>query len=116
MMRQTIMTTRVLFAVLLIAAGTMTGYAQSDCFTYEDNDETIISGLTVEGQAAEELTIPVTVTTVRSGAFDSASPSLVTLTIDGGNPAFATGLFWGILTTTTIPRRRKTKPFMPPIC
>jgi len=72
---------------------TMAGHAQSAYFVYEDGEQTIIKGLTEAGQAADELTIPSTVTTVRSGAFVQASSSLGSLSVDGGNPAFATSLF-----------------------
>ncbi|MCR4809109.1 MAG: hypothetical protein K5896_04535 [Prevotella sp.] len=74
--------------LFLLLAGTMTGYAQ-EYFTYEDEGKTIIKGLTSNGETATELTIPATVTTVRSGAFSNASSNLTSLTIDDGNPAFA---------------------------
>ena len=74
--------------LFLLLAGTMTGYAQ-EYFTYEDEGKTIINGLTSNGETATELTIPATVTTVRSGAFSNASSNLTSLTIDDGNPAFA---------------------------
>ena len=79
----------------LITAGSMAGHAQSECFTYEDeNTKTTICGLTTAGQAKTELTIPQTVTTVRNGAFTGASSSLTGLTVEnGGNPAFESGLF-----------------------
>ena len=73
---------------------TVGGHAQSECFTYEDEEKTIISGLSNTGTSATELSIPATVTAVRSGAFADASSSLTELTVeDGGNPAFASGLF-----------------------
>lgn len=87
--------TQLLCALLLMAVGSMTGYAQSDCFTYENgSNETIIDGLTPKGQAATSLTIPATVTTVESGAFYYAGDNLSTLVIEaGGNPTFKSGLF-----------------------
>lgn len=75
--------------LLMLVAGTMAGYAQTEYFTYADNENTIIDGLTSDGQYAEELTIPASVTTVKSGAFSNASSNLTSLTIDDGNPAFA---------------------------
>lgn len=84
---------------MLLMAGVMTGYAQSQIindtyFTYADDEKTIINGLTSEyGQYAEELTIPATVTTVRSESFSGANPRLTSLTIDGGNPTFESPLF-----------------------
>ena len=73
--------------MLMLVAGTMTGYAQSDCFTYADNGKTI-TGLTDAGKDATSLTIPYTVTLVKSGAFSDASSGLTSLIIDGGNPTF----------------------------
>lgn len=85
--------------VLLLAMG---GYAQSYCFTYEDGGKTIINGLTSMGEAADKLTIPSTVTAVRSGAFQYASSELTSLTVEnGGNPAFESGLF-GTTGTNTL--------------
>lgn len=78
--------------LFLLLAGTMTGYAQNNCFTYTNNGKTI-TGLTDDGSSATELTIPTTVTTVRSGAFSNASSGLTSLTIDDGNPAFESNLF-----------------------
>jgi len=80
--------------LLLLVAGSMTGYAQSEneYFTYADASKTTIDGLTDAGTAATSLTIPAAVTTVRSGAFADAN-KLRTLTIDGGNPTFAGSLF-----------------------
>ena len=78
--------------MLMLVAGTMTGYAQNNCFTYTDNGKTI-TGLTDDGSSATKLTIPTTVTTVRSGAFSNASSGLTSLTIDDGNPAFESNLF-----------------------
>lgn len=78
--------------LLMLVAGTMAGYAQNNCFTYTDNGKTI-TGLTDDGSSATELTIPATVTTVKSGAFSNASSNLTSLTIDDGNPAFESNLF-----------------------
>jgi len=83
--------------LVLLVTGAQVSHAQSDCFTYEyGSGNTIITGLTDSGEAAEELTIPSTVNTVRSGSFYYArtgvSP-LRSLTIDGGNPVFEADLF-----------------------
>ena len=85
-----------ILCALLMVVGSMTGYAQSNCFEYDDDDngETIITGLTENGLAASSLTIPATVTTVRSGAFSSTSAHVSALIIaDGGNPVFEAELF-----------------------
>ena len=80
--------------LLLMVVGSMTGYAQSNCFEYEDANNTIINGLTAEGLAASSLTIPKEVMTIRSGAFSSSSAKVSALIIEaGGNPAFASALF-----------------------
>ena len=80
--------------LLLMVAGSMTGYAQSNCFEYDVNDGNVITGLTEEGLNASSLTIPATVTTVKSGAFSSTSAKVSALVIEaGGNPAFETELF-----------------------
>ena len=84
---------QVLMLLFLLLAGSMTGYAQSDCFTYEDEGKTI-TGLTGTGKAATSLTIPKEVTKVKSGAFEMATNLLVELYIEnGGNPTFESGLF-----------------------
>ena len=84
-----------MWLVMLLLAGSMTGYAQSNYFTYkEGSNETIIDGLTSAGQAATSLTIPATVKTVNSGAFTQATSLLTELHVDnGGNPTFESGLF-----------------------
>ena len=82
--------------MLLLLAGSITSYAQSNCFEYKDAGETIITGLTETGLAASSLTIPKEVTAVRSGAFSSTSAKVGALVIEaGGNPTFASGLFGG---------------------
>lgn len=76
-----------------LMAASITVHAQSDCFVYEDEGETIINGLTEHGLAETSLTIPATVTTVRSGALTDAS-SLTDLVIEeGGNPKFEGKLY-----------------------
>ena len=78
---------------LLLLAGSITSYAQSECFTYTDEGKTII-GLTETGQAAYSLTVPATVTTVKSKAFSDAA-NVSTLVIEaGGNPVFEENLFY----------------------
>ena len=61
---------RTWLVMLLLLAGSMTSYAQSECFEYEDAGKTIINELTQEGLAASSLTIPKEVR--RSGAELSA--------------------------------------------
>jgi hypothetical protein len=73
--------------------------AQSEYFTYDDDDEkTIITGITREGVLyfSEEnaITIPQQVTRVRSGAFWAIGDyhqEIENLVIDGGNPYFEVG-------------------------
>ena len=81
--------------MLLLLAGSMTGFAQSEYFEYEDPYYmTIINGLTSEGLAASSLTIPKEVIRVKSGAFSSPSAKVSALVIEaGGNPAFEANLF-----------------------
>lgn len=81
--------------MLLLLAGSMTGFAQSEYFEYEDPYYmTIINGLTSEGLAASSLTIPKEVTTVKSEAFYYSSAEELMLIIEaGGNPAFEPNLF-----------------------
>lgn len=84
---------QVLMLLFLLLVGANGAYAQSDCFVYEKNDNTVIKDLTDKGRAASSLTIPSTVTTVRSGAFTDAS-SLTDLVIEeGGNPKFEGKLY-----------------------
>ena len=89
---------KTVLSLLLTAAAAM-GYAQSNCFTYEDNGQTIINGLTQTGEYAESLTIPATVTRIRSGAFMYANAKK--LTIYNGNPAFESPLFGNKANTLT---------------
>lgn len=88
-----------LLLVLLLAGSSLHGFAQADCFVYEDEGKTIITDLTDAGQAATTLTIPKEVTTVRSGAFYYASQGNIPLSSliieDGGNPEFEANLFGG---------------------
>lgn len=88
-----------LLLVLLLAGSSLHGFAQADCFVYEDEGNTIITDLTDAGQAATTLTIPKEVTTVRSGAFYYASQGNIPLSSliieDGGNPEFEANLFGG---------------------
>lgn len=83
-----------LLLVLLLAGSSLHGFAQADCFVYEDEGKTIIKGLTVLGSATEDIEIPAKVTKVKSGAFVGASASLNSLIIEeGGNPEFEANLF-----------------------
>lgn len=95
---------QVLMLLFLLLVGANGAYAQSDCFVYEDEGETIITGLanTYEASIATKLTIPAKVTTVKSGALTYASTSLTNLIIeDGGNPAFEGTLFGSSTNTLT---------------
>ena len=84
---------RTWLVMLLLLAGSITSYGQSNCFTYTDEGKTI-TGLTDDGQAATSLTIPKEVTAVSSKAFSSASDDLTALIIEaGGNPVFEEKLF-----------------------
>jgi len=84
---------QVLLLLFLLLVGANGAYAQSDCFVYEGSGNTVITDLTEKGRAASSLTIPVTVTTVNSGAFSDAT-NVSTLIIEaGGNPAFEAKLF-----------------------
>lgn len=80
--------------LLLLLVGANGAYAQGDCFVYEKGSgNTVITDLTETGWAASSLTIPATVTTVKSGAFSSAA-NVSTLIIEaGGNPTFEGKLF-----------------------
>jgi hypothetical protein len=83
-----------LLLVLLLAGSSLHGFAQADCFEYDDEGKTIIKGLTVLGSATEDIEIPAKVTKVKSGAFVGASASLNSLIIEeGGNPEFEANLF-----------------------
>ena len=89
--------------MLLLLAGSMTGYAQSECFTYEDEGKTIITGLTYTGSIRTSLTIPAVVTKVKGAAFTMAANGLTSLYIDtGGNPTFESGLFGENTNTLTM--------------
>lgn len=83
-----------LLLVLLLAGSSLHGFAQADCFEYEDEGKTIIKRLTELGSATEDIEIPAKVTKVKSGAFVGASASLNSLVIEeGGNPEFEANLF-----------------------
>lgn len=77
-----------------LMAASITVHAQSDCFVYEEESNgTVITNLTSKGRAETSLSIPATVTTVRSGALTDAS-SLTDLVIEeGGNPKFEGKLY-----------------------
>ena len=100
--KSVVMRWRKWLVMLLLLAGSMTGYAQSNCFTYEDEGKTI-TGLTYECLAATSLTIPKEVTKVQSGAFEMATNDLTSLYIEnGGNPTFESGLFGENANTLTM--------------
>ena len=74
--------------------------AQDACFVFEEGSgNTVVTGLTDMGMAATELTLPASVTTVRSGAFDGGR--VVTLTLDGCNPVFGSDVLAGVKSTLT---------------
>ena len=75
-----------LLLVLLLAGSSLHGFAQADCFVYEDEGKTIITDLTDAGQAAATLTIPATVTMVNESAFSSSKAT--SLYIDDANVSF----------------------------
>ena len=77
---------------LLLLAGSITSYGQSNCFTYTDEGKTI-TGLTDVGRAAYSLTVPATVTTVKSKAFSYAAYATTLIIEAGGNPVFEEKLF-----------------------
>ena len=80
-----------LLLALLLAGSSLHGFAQADCFVYEDEGKTIV-GLTNAGLVASTLTIPKEVTTVKANAFSSSQAQVSSLIIeDGGNPVFAPG-------------------------
>lgn len=82
----------ILYSVMLV--GLSAGFAQSECFIYEGEGGTIITGLTNAGIAANSLTVPKEVTTVKAAAFSDASNDLSALVIEeGGNPTFQGSLF-----------------------
>lgn len=73
--------------------------AQEACFVFYDSGNTVVTGLTEMGRAATELTLPASVTTVRSGAFDDGR--VETLTLDGCNPVFESDVLAGVKSTLT---------------
>ena len=84
------------FAILYLIC--MPVMAQSEYFTYDDDEKTIITGITREGVLyfSEEnaITIPQQVTRVCSGAFQAIGDyqkEIENLIIDGGNPYFENG-------------------------
>lgn len=82
-----------LLLVLLLAGSSLHGFAQADCFEYDDEGKTIV-GLTNAGLVASTLTIPKEVTTVKANAFSSSQAQVSSLIIEnGGNPAFEPNLF-----------------------
>ncbi len=86
---------QVLMLLFLLLVGANGAYAQGDCFVYEGSGNTVITDLTAKGMAASSLTIPATVTTVKSGAFSAAAnvPTLMLIIEAGGNPTFEGKLF-----------------------
>ncbi len=93
-------------ALLLFSFISVFAQSSDTYFVYSDDGNTMISGLTSEGMAAEELTIPSQVTLVQINALQDAQ-NLYTLIIeDGGNPDFEESAFgedssYGALNTMT---------------
>lgn len=88
---------KILFSPLLLLSLLMCTQvkAQEECFEYGDAAKTIITGLSVYGEAATELTIPAQVTDVLANALAYRNPNLSALVIEnGGNPLFDTDV-WG---------------------
>ena len=89
---------RILKVFVILYLFCMPVMAQSEYFTYDDYEKTIITGITVEGVLyfSEEnaITIPQQVTRVCSGAFQAIGDyhkEIENLIIDGGNPYFEDG-------------------------
>ena len=80
-----------LLLLVALLAWVQGAFADDDVFVYEDDNNTIISGL-VWGANPKSLTIPASVTRVKEGAFLYAT-NLGELIIDGGNPVFESGVF-----------------------
>ncbi len=80
-----------LLLLVALLAWVQGAFADDDVFEYEDDNNTVISGL-VWGANPESLTIPASVTRVKTGAFLYAT-NLDELIIDGGNPVFESGVF-----------------------
>lgn len=84
---------RTVLSVFLLLVTSQMASAQVDCFVYDDEGQTIVSGVSTEGVAKvnteKELTIPCQVVKVLYNAFASLSnQNLNDMTIDGGNPEF----------------------------
>ncbi len=85
---------RTVLSVFLLLVTSQMASAQVDCFVYADEGQTIVSGVSTEGDsivnAAKELTIPRQVVKVLYNAFASlrSNQNFNDMTIDGGNPEF----------------------------
>ena len=80
-----------LLLLVALLAWVQGAFADDDVFEYEDDNNTVISGL-VWGANPESLTIPASVTRVKTEAFKYAT-NLEELIIAGGNPVFESGVF-----------------------
>ena len=85
------MKTKGLLLLVALLAWMQGAFADDDVFLYDDDNNTVISGL-VWGANPESLTIPASVKRVKTGAFEYAT-NLVELIIDGGNPLFESSVF-----------------------
>ena len=90
---------KILFSPLLLLSLLMCTQvkAQEECFEYGDAAKTIITGLSVYGEAATELTIPAQVTDVLANALAYRNPNLSALVIENGNPIFDANVWGGNL-------------------
>lgn len=85
---------RTVLSVFLLLVTSQMASAQVDCFDYADEGQTIVSGVSTEGDsivnADKELTIPRQVVKVLYNAFASlrSNQNLSDMIIDGGNPEF----------------------------
>jgi len=85
------MKTKGLLLLVALLAWMQGAFADDDVFVYEDDNNTVIKEL-AWGANPESLTIPASVTRVKTGAFLYAT-NLGELIIDGGNPVFESGVF-----------------------
>ena len=83
-----------IFTFVFLFCSPLFAGAQNNYFVFEDDDQTIISGLTDTGKGQPELTIPSTVRIVRSGSFYGARKESLDLKIEG-NPVFESNLYGG---------------------
>ena len=83
-----------IFTFVFLFCSSLFAGAQNSYFEFENDDQTIISGLTETGKGQTVLTIPATVRKVRSGSFAEARAKYLDLKIEG-NPVFESNLYGG---------------------